>query len=75
MRPENNAPFVFPSPVNTENLIRRIDPFWYFIRDEAGLNDVRLHDRPCAMPMLVMNWFESAAEKIGLILAGCLDAI
>ena len=44
VRPENNFPFVFPSPVNPEKPISHIDPFWYFIRAEAGLNDVRLHD-------------------------------
>ena len=44
VRPENNSPFVFPSPINPEEPIRDIDSFWYFIRAEAGLNDVRLHD-------------------------------
>ena len=44
VRLENNSPFVFPSPMNPEKPISRIGPFWYFIRAEAGLNDVRLHD-------------------------------
>ncbi len=101
---ENNSPFVFPSPVGPEKPIRDIDSFWYFIRAEAGLNDVRLHDlrhsfashavmRGVPLPVvsrllghsnlsMTMRYahvgdelVESAAEKVGSILAGYLDAI
>ena len=104
MRPENNSSFVFPSPVNPEKPIRRIDSFWYFIRAEAGLNDVRLHDlrhsfashavmRGVPLPMvsrllghsrlsMTMRYahvsdelVEAAAETVGSIFAGYLDAI
>ena len=103
MRLENNSPFVFPSPVNPEKPIRGIDSFWYFIRAEAELNDVRLHDlrhsfashavmRGVSLPVvsrllghsnlsMTMRYahvsdelVESAAEKVGSILAGYLDA-
>ena len=103
VRPENNSPFVFPSPVNPEKPISEICPFWYFIRAEAGLNDVRLHDlrhsfashavmRGVPLPVvsrllghsnlsMTMRYahvsdelVESAAEKVGSILAGYLDA-
>ena len=104
MRPENNSSFVFPSPVNPEKPIRRIDSFWYFIRAEAGFNDVRLHDlrhsfashavmRGVPLPMvsrllghsrlsMTMRYahvsdelVEAAAETVGSIFAGYLDAI
>ena len=103
VRPENNSPFVFPSPMNPEKPISHIGPFWYFIRAEAGLNDVRLHDlrhsfashavmRGVPLPVvsrllghsnlsMTMRYahvsdelVESAAEKVGSILAGYLDA-
>ena len=103
MRPENNSPFVFPSPVNPEKPISQICQFWYFIRAEAGLNDVRLHDlrhsfashavmRGVSLPVvsrllghsrlsMTMRYahvsdelVESAAEKVGSILAGYMDA-
>ena len=103
MSPQNNSPFVFPSPVNPDKPIRHIDPFWQFIRAEAGFGDVRLHDlrhsfashavmRGVPLPIvsrllghsrlsMTMRYahvsnelVEAAAEKVGSILAGYLDA-
>ena len=104
MRPENNSPFVFPSPVAPEKPISQICQFWQFIRAEAGLNDVRLHDlrhsfashavmRGVSLPVvsrllghsrlsMTMRYahvsdelVESAAEKVGSVLAEYLDTI
>ena len=43
-RPRGESPFVFPSPRNLARPRSRNLPFWYRARQEAGIEDVRLHD-------------------------------
>ena len=43
-RPRGESPFVFPSPRNPARPRSRNLPFWYRARQEAGIEDVRLHD-------------------------------
>ena len=43
-QPRTGSPFVFPSPVNPARPRGPDLPFWYRIRREAGIGDVRLHD-------------------------------
>ena len=43
-RPRGTSPFVFPSPRSPDRPRSRNLPFWYRVRREAGIEDVRLHD-------------------------------
>ena len=43
-QPRGRSPFVFPSPRNPARPRGPHLPFWYRVRREAGIEDVRLHD-------------------------------
>ena len=43
-QPRNGSPFVFPSPRDSARPRGPHLPFWYRVRREAGIEDVRLHD-------------------------------
>ena len=43
-RPRGGSPFVFPSPRDAARPRSRNLAFWYRARQEAGIEDVRLHD-------------------------------
>ena len=43
-QPRTGSPFVFPAPGNPARPRGPDLPFWYRIRREAGIEDVRLHD-------------------------------
>ena len=43
-QPRGRSPFVFPSPLDPTRPRGPDLPFWYRIRREAGIEDVRLHD-------------------------------
>ena len=43
-QPRGESPFVFPSPLDPARPRNPGFPFWYRIRREAGIEDVRLHD-------------------------------
>ena len=43
-QPRGASPFVFPSPLDPARPHGPDFPFWYRIRREAGIEDVRLHD-------------------------------
>ena len=43
-QPQSGSPFVFPSPLDPARPHGPDLPFWYHVRREAGIEDVRLHD-------------------------------
>ena len=43
-QPRGESPFVFPSPLDPARPRCPRLPFWYRVRREAGIGDVRLHD-------------------------------
>ncbi len=43
-QPHGGSPFVFPSPLDPSRPRSPELPFWYRVRREAGIEDVRLHD-------------------------------
>ena len=43
-QPRGKSPFVFPSPLDPARPRGPHLPFWYRVRREAGIEDVRLHD-------------------------------
>ncbi len=43
-QPRGGSPFVFPSPLDPARPRGPHLPFWYRLRREAGIEDVRLHD-------------------------------
>ena len=43
-QPRGESPFVFPSPLDPARPRGPGLPFWYRVRREAGIEDVRLHD-------------------------------
>ena len=43
-QPQSGSPFVFPSPPDPARPRGPDLPFWYRVRREAGIEDVRLHD-------------------------------
>ncbi len=43
-QPRSESPFVFPSPLDPVRPRDSDLPFWYRVRREAGIEDVRLHD-------------------------------
>ena len=43
-QPRGESPFVFPSPLDPARPRGPDLPFWYRVRREAGIEDVRLHD-------------------------------
>ncbi len=43
-QPRTDSPFVFASPGDLSRPLSRSMPLWYFVRERAGIGDVRLHD-------------------------------
>ena len=62
-QPSGRSAFVFPSPRNPERPYDPDLPLWDGVREEAGIEDVRLHDLPQLSPDPSYSGFNSGSWR------------